>query len=235
MPRANFETGTKVCSRCKIEKPIEQFCTKKANKDGLNSWCKNCCNNQGNIYSENNKDKIKQYYEINKDKIKQYNKAWREDNKDHMKQCQKAWMENNQDKMKQYTRNKYEKYKKSGLCTQCGSQLMINSNTLCEKCWFKSCSNNNLGSRKHWEHLKTLFEEQNHKCAYTGLDLILGVNASIDHIKPISRYPELAKNLKNVCWCDSLTNKSKNDRDLSEFENELNELVFYDRKRCNTQ
>jgi len=56
----------------------------------------------------------------------------------------------------------------------------------------------------------------------------MGVNASVDHIKPISRYPGLTKDPNNVCWCDVSINTSKNDREPDEFKEEINTLVFYD-------
>ena len=40
--KADFEKGTKVCSKCKRELPIEMFCKNEKNQDGLNYWCKQC-------------------------------------------------------------------------------------------------------------------------------------------------------------------------------------------------
>lgn len=39
---AETETATKRCTRCKEDKPADQFCTKQYSTDGLNSWCKTC-------------------------------------------------------------------------------------------------------------------------------------------------------------------------------------------------
>lgn len=36
------------------------------------------------------------------------------------------------------------------------------------------------------DDLKNLLKSQNNKCPYTGIELIIGVNASLDHIKPIA-------------------------------------------------
>jgi len=256
MPKANFETGLKLCPKCEVEKPIDQFFSCSGSKDGLQGFCKSCgclamknwyennkdkMNQHKKIYYENNKDKKKQYYEINKGEIKQYAKNYRKTNKDKIKLANKNWREVNRnrikkyyeinkDKIKQYTRNKYEKRKEFGLCVDCGSQLMGNSKSYCEKCWFKHKSYSAFGSSKHWKHLKNLFEQQGHKCHWTMLDLVLGINASVDHIKPRSEYPELARDPNNICWCDDSINCSKQNRDPDEFKKELDIQVFYDKK-----
>lgn len=50
--KADFEKGTKVCSRCKKELPIEMFSKNKYNKDGMQSCCKVCKKQIQRIYYE---------------------------------------------------------------------------------------------------------------------------------------------------------------------------------------
>ena len=40
--KANFEKGTKICSKCKKELPIDHFQKDKSKSDGLNTRCKDC-------------------------------------------------------------------------------------------------------------------------------------------------------------------------------------------------
>ena len=40
--KADFEKGTKVCSKCKRELPIEMFGKRKSESDGLQYYCKEC-------------------------------------------------------------------------------------------------------------------------------------------------------------------------------------------------
>ena len=40
--KADFEKGTKVCSKCKRELPISEFYKNKSNKDGFECYCKKC-------------------------------------------------------------------------------------------------------------------------------------------------------------------------------------------------
>lgn len=44
--KADFEKGTKVCSKCKRELPIEMFHNDASKIDGLRSWCKKMCKNK---------------------------------------------------------------------------------------------------------------------------------------------------------------------------------------------
>ena len=53
--KADFEKGTKICSRCKKELPIEDFGKTKSTNDGLQAYCKQC----EKQYRNENKDRIK--------------------------------------------------------------------------------------------------------------------------------------------------------------------------------
>ena len=54
---ADFEKGTKVCSKCKRELPISEFYKNKSRKDGLNAQCKNCMNEYAKNYRKSTKRK----------------------------------------------------------------------------------------------------------------------------------------------------------------------------------
>ena len=92
---------TKICSKCGVEKDVEEFHKDNLNKDGLHSDCKLCRKK----YRENNKDKLKQYYIDNKEKIIQYQKQYRENNKDKLKQYQKQHKERILERRKKYYKN----------------------------------------------------------------------------------------------------------------------------------
>lgn len=42
--KADFEKGTKICSRCRKELPLNMFGKSKSKSDGLNVYCKECSN-----------------------------------------------------------------------------------------------------------------------------------------------------------------------------------------------
>ena len=55
----------KRCSRCKIEKELDEFNKSKSTKDGLQNMCKLC-------QKQYQKEYQKQYYQLNREKKKQY-------------------------------------------------------------------------------------------------------------------------------------------------------------------
>lgn len=57
--KADFEKGTKVCSKCKRELPISEFNKNKNSKDGLYSYCRQCASERTSEYYKNNKEHIK--------------------------------------------------------------------------------------------------------------------------------------------------------------------------------
>lgn len=84
--KADFEKGTKICSKCKRELPIEMFNKDKIQKDGLYCSCKECRSNttkisQGrrlNVFSRNykmrgNSGMIKRDYELTDEQLKRRN------------------------------------------------------------------------------------------------------------------------------------------------------------------
>lgn len=84
--KADFEKGTKVCSKCKKELPIEMFYKDKYRVDGLSCICKNCSKIKGKQYRNKNKNRLKAYrkvyYDANKSKLKIRYKKQRKDYKD---------------------------------------------------------------------------------------------------------------------------------------------------------
>lgn len=111
----------------------------------------------------------------------------------------------------------------AALCVRCGKESELRSlradakQRLCEKCYLMHFASHNLGNSKHWEALKAKLVSQNFKCAYTGIKLVLGVNASVDHILPVSRFPESKHDLDNVEWVDLKVNQMKRDSTRTEF------------------
>ena len=79
----------------------------------------------------------------------------------------------------------------------------------CQTCYLKLSSCNRFGSSKHWEALLAILEAQEYRCVYTGEQLVLGVNDSIDHVLPRSRYPDLIFDISNIQWTTRVINTMK--------------------------
>lgn len=118
----------KRCSKCgewKVASTVN-FGKAKRNKYRLNSYCKKCQAEYYKQYSEDNKDKIKQYreahkeerkqydkqrYEDNKDKILEQNKQYRETHKEEIKERKKKYNETHKEQILEYKRKNYYRYR----------------------------------------------------------------------------------------------------------------------------
>lgn len=54
------EVKTKICSVCKQEKPLSEFCKHRRAKDGLNCACKDCARKRTEAYRERTRKKEKE-------------------------------------------------------------------------------------------------------------------------------------------------------------------------------
>ena len=116
-----------------------------------------------------------------------------------------------------YKRRKAEAEKK-GLCIRYGCPHQAHENSkLCPDHFYMSVAQNTLKDVGLWKDLVALAEKQNHICPLTGDTLKAGINMSLDHIKPVSRFPELKTKLTNLQWITKWANTAKMNLDLDEF------------------
>lgn len=123
--------------------------------------------------------------------------------------------------------------RRDGLCTWCGQGEPLPvyahdaAHALCEMCYIKKAARTNFGTCKHWAYLKAKLEAQQRRCPHTGTTLTLGVNDSIDHIYPISRFPELRVDPDNAEWVCREVNEMKRDRTPDEFLTLLKHIIAH--------
>jgi|694.fasta_scaffold38901_5 hypothetical protein len=131
-------------------------------------------------------------------------------------------------------KNKFAERNKENQCWACGNKSTLKNNLnffsgkkrkwlVCEKCFFKEASKKHLGTQKKWQELKNLLEIQKNKCYISGRKLIIGKNASIDHINPRSLGGK--DSIENIAWCDTQINLIKNKLSLKEFYKLCEEVV----------
>jgi hypothetical protein len=120
-----------------------------------------------------------------------------------------------------------------GGCVQCGASSVLPSLAanakyrLCEACYLKKLSRQRLGSNQHWTVLRDKLAAQNWRCAYSGAPLVLGINDSLDHVFPASRFPDLARDPGNVEWVSREINELKRDRTPDEFLSLLRSVLTH--------
>ena len=124
-------------------------------------------------------------------------------------------------KTQQWRKAQYEK----GLCKFCNNTAIYGK--VCKKHYLENLSQANLGTTKYAVELEKLLEKQNYKCVYSGVTLILGENAGIDHIKPVAKYPELKDDILNVQWVDKIVNRIKYSFSEEEFLNLVAKVYEY--------
>jgi hypothetical protein len=121
--------NNKICTKCKKEKPFEEYTKNKRYKNGLEAQCRECLkercerNRENNLlaqkkWRENNKDYQKEwakdnekyieykkkYYEENKEKYITRKQEWRKNNPEREVQARRNYIENNKEKLNEYHR-----------------------------------------------------------------------------------------------------------------------------------
>ena len=129
--------------------------------------------------------------------------------------CKKCLKElTSSDEHRDKKRDWYDDRKRSGQCVGCSSSDMVTS-VHCRKCWFKNAAAARCGGRQNVDQVLSLWEEQNGRCYYTGVELVPGDNASLDHQIPRSRGgKDVIDNLK---WVSDASNMMKFNMTHEEF------------------
>ena len=98
----------KVCTRCKVEKPIDEFSNNKNASDGKNSWCKACYR----VYRKENKERLNKmdrlYYERNREERIAYQKEYRMSNPEKTKETKRNEYMKNRDRYLKRRRKYYQ-------------------------------------------------------------------------------------------------------------------------------
>jgi hypothetical protein len=97
-----------------------------------------------------------------------------------------------------------------GLCSTCALPALPNL-TVCMKHWITRILVSNIGLA-HLENVIYLFKKfkaQGARCAYTGIKLVPGKNASVDHTASIFDAPHRAADITNLQWVTKRINASK--------------------------
>lgn len=106
----------KVCTQCKIEKEGYHFPKRISNKDGLYSWCKECCKEKTKAHALKNPEAVKRSREKRKDRALFLAREYKKKHKVRLEAQRKVHYILNRDeiceKQKKYHQKKTEEQKK---------------------------------------------------------------------------------------------------------------------------
>lgn len=102
-----------------------------------------------------------------------------------------------------------------GQCASCSSDALTSSR-YCKKHFLDSSLRKYRVPMDDYNRFWEKLEAQEFRCYYTGIEILPGVNASIDHKVPVSRGGSRA-DIDNCVWCDRNINAFKNDSTDIEF------------------
>jgi len=151
----------------------------------------------------------REYQKKNKETLSAKKKIYWAKNSERFKPGKKIYWAENRAALTKQKRERYHSRRNNGTCGHCDCPI-FGKTMMCEKHFFMGKANDRIGDSSRWEEIQKLFYSQNQRCYLTGRLLVPGINASLDHIKPQSKNPELYNKIENIRWCDIDVNKAKN-------------------------
>jgi len=149
-----MENITKICTKCGEEKDFADFTKDKRNKDGMGASCLKCFAIRSRELSPKRKVKKaeqgKLYREVNKDKIKERIKKWYAVNKSKYKGQSTRWYKENPEKAKKIYKRRDQKV----LGTPKGRISCMMSNRI------RNSMRKGMKANHHWEDLVSFTVDQ---------------------------------------------------------------------------
>jgi superfamily II helicase len=100
----------KICTKCLVSKPLIEFYSNKALKDGKNYICKKCIDEYRSSHV-GTKESVKAYYQKNKEKIQARSKEYYLQNKQKVKSYWVEYKEKNKTEYLKYQREYQREYR----------------------------------------------------------------------------------------------------------------------------
>jgi hypothetical protein len=122
----NQVTGSKLCRKCGLVKPLEQFYGDRTHSDGRQSKCKDCASQYSKLYIENNRGKVNARL-----------KRWVASNRERRREISRRWYARNAEShkayIKRYRKDNWHKVRAHELVAYAVSQGEL-IRSACEKC-----------------------------------------------------------------------------------------------------
>lgn len=148
-----------ICSKCRVDKPADQFCKDKHAKSGRKGHCKPCANEMTRKWRKRNPQYIAEWrekhpgydqdwYSNHRESALQAKRNWVENNPDRMDECRRRWREANPESMRfAAARRRARKLKAGGSHSRAQLKKLLISQKGC--CWW--CGEK-LGATYHADH-----------------------------------------------------------------------------------
>lgn len=111
----------KTCSRCREEKPLDQFGKSRRRKDGLNVYCLPCAREVSRKSAAKNpqkaRDRGRAWYVANRERRLAMGRAWAQANPEQRRAISKRWREANPEKQLAACRNWYANNREAALAS----------------------------------------------------------------------------------------------------------------------
>jgi hypothetical protein len=172
----------KLCKKCNIEKPLNDFCNRKGEIDGKHRYCKICLKKENDVWYQDSKEQRKDYY-----------KQYRDQNKEYFNKYCTNHYHTNKDLYREWNRNQYDtniEYKIKHIVSARLHEALKTYNELKKNrtIEYLGCSigeyviylESKFTSEMNWENQGTYWE--------------------IDHIKPIDKFDLTNPDELNECF-----------------------------------
>jgi hypothetical protein len=126
----------KICNKCQITKPFEQFQRSKRTEDGRLGICRECNRKTEKAYYEKNHDRYKQWRIKNKENQKVKQKAWYQEHKgEYLEKRRADYFANPENRHKRMVRMRARNFlKKYGLSTEQIGKILDKQKGKCAVC-----------------------------------------------------------------------------------------------------
>lgn len=179
---------------------------------------------------DNLRKRYAERYHKNREKNKEMMKKRYRDNPLPNIERARRWYEKNREVVSINNKERILKKIENGFCKSCPTKVFVKSK-YCETHFFQGKARDILKDKTRWKEVRDLFYSQNQMCYMSGRLLIPGVNASIDHIHPKSKHPELKNDINNLRWCDFDVNKAKQALSNEKFIKVCEDVVSYNKSK----
>jgi 5-methylcytosine-specific restriction endonuclease McrA len=168
------ERAGKICTKCGNWRPVERFRKRLLSRDGYNSMCRECENENSRRWRSNNRDHVtelnREYYEANREERLKYHRQYRQENREYFQEKMEEFREQNPAYHRDYMRE-----------WACANPDKIKAQDNARRA-FKKGQEGSF-SAEEWEVLKRRYNYTCLRCGRREPEIKL----TADHIVPISK------------------------------------------------